>query len=227
MDGKLQPLIEALTTLLPGGEAKTRDRQRSVRVRSPLGDCFARAPNSRKASNPSGDIPHLRCTMSNGKSRSLLALAGFGLATAGAACTVRATAQRKAVTPGTAISTSRVSCRRIRFFPIVETSLYAMIAWSGWRIWNAAPSRERKHALRLWISQLGANAKWSKLFFGQHRPRLALADVIALGGNDFFIHNGSSKSRSRSGQRVYPFAAWVAFATVLNSEIVRLNPRQT
>jgi len=66
--------------------------------------------------------------------------------------------------------------------PVVWTALYAMMAWSGWRIWSAAPSRERTHALRLWISQLATNAKWSGLFLGEQSPTLALADAIALEG---------------------------------------------
>jgi benzodiazapine receptor len=54
-------------------------------------------------------------------------------------------------------------------FPIVWTSLYAMIAWSGWRVWSAPPLMNRSLAQRLWFSQLSTNSKWSKLFFGQHR----------------------------------------------------------
>ncbi|MGB8581466.1 MAG: TspO/MBR family protein, partial [Candidatus Sulfotelmatobacter sp.] len=107
--------------------------------------------------------------MSNGKSRSLLALAGFGLATAGAVW------YGSRYSRGASNDSSYRHLDKPRFtppdnaFPMIWISLYAMIAWSGWRIWTAAPSRERKHALRLWISQLSANAKWSKLFFGEHR----------------------------------------------------------
>ena len=163
--------------------------------------------------------------MSNGRSHSLAALAGFGLATAGAAWY------------GSRNSRSASRDRRHsqlkkpsftppdEILPIVWTSLYAMIAWSGWRIWSAAPSRERKHALRLWISQLGANAKWSKLFFGEHRPALALADAIALEGMIFSYVKAARKVDRAAANAFIPYAAWVAFAAVLNSEIARLNPR--
>jgi tryptophan-rich sensory protein len=109
-------------------------------------------------------------------------------------------------------------------FPIVWTTLYVLIAWSGWRVWSAAPSKERTAALRLWISQLAANAKWSKLFFGQHRPDLSLADSVALEG---MILSYISKSRrvDRAASNAFiPYAAWVAFATVLNAEIARRKP---
>lgn len=103
--------------------------------------------------------------------------------------------------------------------------LYAMMAWSGWRIWSAAPSRERKHALRLWISQLATNAKWSKLFFGKHSPTLALTDAIALEGMIFAYIKAARKVDRAAANAFIPYAAWVAFAAVLNSEIARLNPR--
>jgi benzodiazapine receptor len=157
---------------------------------------------------------------------SLLVLAGFGLATAGAVWygsrnrrdgsrdTRYHRLEKPSFTPPDVV------------LPIVWTSLYAMIAWSGWRVWNAAPSRERRQALRLWISHLGANAKWSKLFFTQHRPALALADVIALEGMIFSYMKAARKVDRAAANAFIPYAAWVAFTAVLNSEIARLNLRE-
>ena len=157
---------------------------------------------------------------------SLLVLAGFGLATAGAVWygsrnsrdgsrdTRYRRLERPSFTPPDVV------------LPIVWTSLYAMIAWSGWRVWNAAPSRERRQALRLWISHLGANAKWSKLFFSEHRPALSLADVIALEGMIFSYMKAARKVDRAAANAFIPYAAWVAFTAVLNSEIARLNPRE-
>lgn len=159
------------------------------------------------------------------RSRSLLALAGFATVTAGAAWYGSRYSrdggreswyrhlEKPSFTPPDAV------------FPIVWTSLYAMMAWSGWRVWSAAPSRERQRALRLWISQLSANAKWSKLFFGDHRPRMALADVIALEGMILSYMKAARKVDRAAANAFIPYAAWVAFAAVLNSEIARLNPR--
>lgn len=164
--------------------------------------------------------------MSNGQSRSLLALAGFGLVTAGAAWYGSRYSRA-----GSRDSWYR-HLEKPRFtpseklLPVVWTSLYAMMAWSGWRIWSAAPSRERRRALRLWISQLGANAKWSKLFFGEHRPTLALVDVIALEGMILSYITAARKVDPAAANAFIPYAAWVAFAAVLNSEIARLNPRE-
>jgi benzodiazapine receptor len=164
--------------------------------------------------------------MSKVKSRSLLALAGFGAATAGAAWLGSRYSRN-----GNRNSWYR-ELDKPRFtppdavFPVVWTALYTMIAWSGWRIWSAAPSRERNAALRLWISQLAANARWSKLFFGERRPKLALADILALEGTIASYITAARKVDRAAANAFIPYGAWVAFATVLNAEIVRRSPQE-
>jgi tryptophan-rich sensory protein len=90
-------------------------------------------------------------------------------------------------------------------FPIVWTSLYAMIAWSGWRVWSAPASMNRSLALRFWFSQLSTHAKWSKLFFGQHRPDLALTDLLMLEGLCAGLHRGGTQLGPRCLASVHPF----------------------
>lgn len=154
----------------------------------------------------------------------LLALAGFGLATAGAAWYAARNSR-----DGNRDSWYR-DLAKPRFTPpdeaspVVWTALYALIAWSGYRIWSTAPSRSRNAALRLWLSQLAANAKWAHLFFGQHRPTLALSDVVALEGTIVSYISAAHKVDRAAAYAFVPYAAWVAFATVLNAEIIRLNP---
>ncbi len=172
---------------------------------------------------PAARPGHLTFIMPKEKSRSLIALAGFGLITAcvawyGARHSHKANREswyrdldKPSFTPPDEV------------FPVVWTTLYALIAWSGWRVWSAAPSKERKAALRLWISGLAANAQWSKLFFGQRRPTLALADVLALEGTIFSYIVAARKVDSAAANAFIPYAAWVAFATVLNAEIARRN----
>jgi translocator protein len=154
--------------------------------------------------------------------RSLLVLAGFGLATAGAAWY------------GSRYSSGNRDrwYRNIdkpnftppdKAFPVVWASLYILIAWSGWRVWCAAPSHYRSAALRLWLSQLAANAKWSKLFFGEPRVLALLADSVALERTIWsYIDSAWKVDRVAAGAFI-PYAAWVAFATVLNAEIARRN----
>jgi translocator protein len=158
------------------------------------------------------------------KSGSLFALAGFSLAAAGAAWLgSRHSAGRRSAAwyrglrkPGFAPPDA--------VFRIVWTSLYAMMAWSAWRVWSAPSSVDRSRALRLWFSQLSANAEWSKLFFSNRRPDLALADVVVLEALVLgYIAAARNVDRDAS-QAFIPYAAWVAFAGWLNAEIVRRNP---
>src|SRR6202167_6336947 len=65
-------------------------------------------------------------------------------------------------------------------FPVVWTALYSLIAIGRLRVWMQPRSPERSRALRLWASQLATNAEWTRLFFGQHRPKQALVDIVAL-----------------------------------------------
>jgi len=163
--------------------------------------------------------------MSKTNSRSLLALAGFGLVTAGAAWYGarysrkgnRDTWYRQLDKPGFTPPD--------QVFPVVWTTLYPLIAWSGWRVWSAAPSAERNAALRLWMLQLAANAQWSKIFFGQRRPKLALADILALEGSILSYIVAARKVDRAASNAFIPYAAWVAYATVLNAEIARRNPQ--
>jgi tryptophan-rich sensory protein len=157
-------------------------------------------------------------------SKSLLALAGFGLATAAAAW------YGSRYTRGGNREGWYRNLRKPNFmppeeaFPVASTALYALIAYSGWRVWSAAPSYRRDRALRLWISQLAANAQWSKLFFEQRSPVLALADIFALEGSIIGYITAAHKVDRTAAYAFVPYAAWVAFATVLNAEILRLNP---
>jgi benzodiazapine receptor len=168
---------------------------------------------------PSETIPSQR------RFGSLFALAGFGLATAGAAWfgSRYSPAKKKSRDWYQALDKPSFTPPDAAF-PIVWTSLYALMAWSGWRVWSAPRSLDRSRALRLWFSQLSTNAHWSKLFFGKHRPDLALADVVML---EAFLLGYISAARNvdrAASQAFIPYAAWVAFAGLLNAEIVRRNP---
>lgn len=162
--------------------------------------------------------------MSNARTGSLLALAGFGLATAGAAW--YGTRYSRGNRDGWYRDLRKPSFTPPdKVFSVAWTTLYALIAYSGWRVWSAAPSRQRGAALRLWISQLAANAQWSKLFFGQRRPTLALVNVFTLEGSIIAYIAAAHKVDRAAAYAFVPYAAWVAFATVLNAEILRLNPQ--
>lgn len=104
-------------------------------------------------------------------------------------------------------------------FGPVWTILYVMIAIAGWLAWRAGA----KTALGLWTAQLGLNALWSYLFFGQKLIGTALIDVtLLLVSIIAFIITAWPHTRAAALLFV-PYAAWVSFATALNAAIYWLN----
>jgi tryptophan-rich sensory protein len=107
----------------------------------------------------------------------------------------------------------------------VWTILYGLIATSGARVYSRPPSPERARTLRLWAAQFGLNTAWSWLFFAQRRPRAALADCAALLATNLAYIKAARAVDSTASRLFIPYAGWVAFATLLNEEVVRRNPR--
>ena len=106
-------------------------------------------------------------------------------------------------------------------FAPVWTALYVMIAIAGWRTWIR--DGLRSNAMKLWIAQMALNFSWTPMFFGAHRPGIALVIILALlAAIVAFI--AAAWPRDRIAASLFmPYAAWVAFASVLNGAIVVLN----
>lgn len=105
-------------------------------------------------------------------------------------------------------------------FPVAWTILYIMIAVAGWRTYRRAPSGR---AMLVWTVQLALNFIWSPVMFTMHQIGAALVILICL-----FVaivtYIGLEMSRDRLAAALFvPYAAWVAFAGVLNAAIWRLN----
>ena len=64
----------------------------------------------------------------------------------------------------------------------------------------------------------------TSLFFGLHRPGLALIDIIALWLVLAVTLVAFWRARRAAGVLLLPYLAWVTFATALNFTIWRLNP---
>jgi len=110
-------------------------------------------------------------------------------------------------------------------FGPVWTALYAMIGWSGARVWNAPDEPARTRALALWGTQLALNVGWSGIFFGARRPRMALVEIGGLLASIVAYSRAASRVDRTAAWLMAPYLAWTAFATVLNAGIVKRNPR--
>ncbi len=105
------------------------------------------------------------------------------------------------------------------------TTLYGMMAWSAFRVFRARPSTERRRALRMWWTQLALNAAWSPLFFGAHRPRAALADLVGMTvATAAYTKDAASVDRAAAWMMA-PYLGWLGYASYLNGAIVMRNPR--
>lgn len=105
-------------------------------------------------------------------------------------------------------------------FGPVWTVLYVLIAISGWRIWMVAP---RSGAMAAWVLQMVLNWLWSPVFFGAEMPWLALAIIVALLGTIAWFVTQARRLDRTAAWLFAPYAAWVAFATLLNGSIALMN----
>ena len=108
-------------------------------------------------------------------------------------------------------------------FPIAWTTLYTLIAISGFRVWRTGKGSERTRALALWTTQLALNAAWSPIFFGARRPGLALVDLGAMLVAIAVYTRAARRVDRPAAWMMVPYLGWVTFAGVLNAEIVRRN----
>lgn len=106
-------------------------------------------------------------------------------------------------------------------FAFVWTPIYALSAYSGWRVWRASPSKARSAALALWGAQLTFNGAWSWLFFVLHRPRLALADIVGNFASLGAYTVAASRVDRPAAAMVAPYLGWLTVAGALNRGIVR------
>ena len=74
------------------------------------------------------------------------------------------------------------------------------------------------------IAQLLFNALWSIVFFGMHNPAYALIVVVFLEASVIAMILVFARYDRVAALTQLPYAAWVAFASLLNLSIVLLNP---
>lgn len=109
-------------------------------------------------------------------------------------------------------------------FAPVWTTLYVLMAFSAWRILKIRNNEPYKRiALTLFFLQLALNALWSWMFFGLNSPLAGLLNIVP----QFLIILATIDRFRRldalAALCLVPLAAWVAFASLLNFEIWRLN----
>ena len=108
-------------------------------------------------------------------------------------------------------------------FAPVWTLLYAMMGVAAWLVWRQVGLREAALPLSLFLVQLVLNALWSYLFFGLHRPDLALLDIVTLWVAILVVLVLFWRVSIPAGILLLPYLCWVGFASFLNFTLWRLN----
>ncbi len=106
-------------------------------------------------------------------------------------------------------------------FGPVWTALYALQGIAAYLVFR---SNGTGAAFIIFIIQLALNAIWTPLFFGAKRLGAALAELILLLIfiiATIILFSGIS---ILAAWLMVPYVLWVAFATILNYGIWRLNP---
>ena len=100
------------------------------------------------------------------------------------------------------------------------TILFVLIGVAGFRTFSRQP---RGTAMMLWALQMALNFTWSPVFFSLHRIDVALAVIVALFSSILaFIWRQWQVDRT-AALLFIPYAAWVGFATILNTSLFALN----
>ncbi len=108
-------------------------------------------------------------------------------------------------------------------FGPVWTVLYFMMAVSGWLVWKSNDKPGKRAALSLFGTQLTLNSIWSALFFGLHRPDLALIEIVILWASILATILLFRRHSATAALLLIPYLAWVSFASVLNYGFWSLN----
>lgn len=108
-------------------------------------------------------------------------------------------------------------------FAPVWTTLYALMAIAGWRVWRASGPWGSRWALLAFATQLVLNLGWSILFFGLNLIGAALAEMAVLLGAILLTAFLFFRRDRLAGVLFAPYAVWVGYALLLNASIWRLN----
>lgn len=109
-------------------------------------------------------------------------------------------------------------------FGPVWTTIFICAAVAFYLAWQHpdATARTRTLLVTVWLANAMLNVVWSFLFFRLRRPDWALLEIAPL-WLSIVTMLWLASTAGRAGWLLAPYLAWVSFAAVLNTAIVRLN----
>jgi benzodiazapine receptor len=114
-------------------------------------------------------------------------------------------------------------------FPIAWTSLYADIAVTSASTIDQLRAQGDDAKTRAYLAALGTNlvlnAGWSWLFFKSHKLGASAVTAGVLAASSADLARRTAQVNPKAGLALTPYPLWCSFATVMSTDIWRLNKR--
>lgn len=109
-------------------------------------------------------------------------------------------------------------------FGAVWSVLYILMGLALAQIMNARGARGQGAAVGLFAAQLVLNLAWSPTFFAAHKVTLALILILVILALAAATTFAFFRIRRPAAWMMLPYLVWLCFATVLNYQVMALNP---
>lgn len=109
-------------------------------------------------------------------------------------------------------------------FPVAWNIIFIATTCSALILWNKLPkNRVQNIIFTLFAVNAVLNVLWSALFFKEHHIEAAFYEMLGLELTVLLLIALSWKQSELASLLLLPYAAWVAFASVLTYQILQLN----
>lgn len=108
-------------------------------------------------------------------------------------------------------------------FAPVWTLLYFLMGLAAFLVFTSNKRKYQEESKKYYYTQLVFNLFWSILFFGLRSPFLAFIEIVILWYSIYKTIFFFRKINIKAAYLLYPYLAWVSFATILNFSIYILN----
>lgn len=108
-------------------------------------------------------------------------------------------------------------------FSLVWSTLYAVLGYVAFKLWENRGKSEIKSALNLYLVQLAMNWAWTPLFFQLHWMGFSFLWILVLIGLNAIIILKIKNIEKGCAVLLTPYLLWLVFASYLNGMIWLLN----
>ena len=108
-------------------------------------------------------------------------------------------------------------------FPVMWTTLYALIAGAGWTYWQRRQEQDGVALLALFAGYMALNWSWSFVFFGLQAPLAGLIWIAVMNMLAVALIIKSCRDARPAAILMTPPTLWTIYAMYLNCGILWLN----